>query len=160
MLDIFLQLQVVEKAVEKGHEGINTILDIMHDCLPEPRTNKSNLPVTENLIVPITKRGKFVGPGGMNLKKILTETGVQISSSSEDATQFNLFAPNLDAMQEAKEFIQKFLEEERIPEFEFGGVYEVTVSDVNERGIFVLMHSELKPVFIPNSQLDATKVRA
>ena len=62
----------------KGHTGINNILDIMHECIEEPRKDKSNLPLTDSLTIPVTKRGKFIGPGGNNLKKILTETGVQV----------------------------------------------------------------------------------
>ena len=63
----------------KGDKGINKILDIMQECIDEPRKDKSNLPLTDSLTIPVTKRGRFVGPGGVNLKKILTETGVQVS---------------------------------------------------------------------------------
>ncbi len=145
--------------MEKGHEGINQILDIMETCIEKPRAGKPNLPVTESMTIPVTKRGRFLGPGGVNLKKILTETGVRISSSPEDASEFNFFAPNSEAMSEAKEIIKKLLTEQRIPEFEFGGVYEVKIVEILERGIFVQMHPELKPVFIANSQLDGKKVR-
>ena len=62
----------------KGDKGINKILDIMEECIDAPRKDKSNLPLTDSLIIPITKRARFVGPGGVNLKKILTETGVQV----------------------------------------------------------------------------------
>ena len=70
--------KVVKEAMWKGHTGINNILDIMHECIEEPRNDKSNLPLTDSLTIPVTKRGKFIGPGGNNLKKILTETGVQV----------------------------------------------------------------------------------
>ena len=70
--------KVVKEAMWKGHTGINNILDIMHECIEEPRKDKSNLPLTDSLTIPVTKRGKFIGPGGNNLKKILTETGVQV----------------------------------------------------------------------------------
>ena len=70
--------KVVKEAMWKGHTGITNILDIMHECIEEPRNDKSNLPLTDSLTIPVTKRGKFIGPGGNNLKKILTETGVQV----------------------------------------------------------------------------------
>ena len=143
----------------KGHEGINKILDIMEECIKVPRKDKSNLPLTDSLTVPVTKRGRFVGPGGVNLKKILTETGVQISSSPEDISKFNLFAPNYEAMQEAQEMIKKLLQtEQRLPEFKFGEVYEVTITEIIDRGIFVQLHPEMKPAFINNAQLEARKV--
>jgi len=34
--------------------------------------------VTEVLNVPIHKRGKLLGPGGINLKRIMLETGAQV----------------------------------------------------------------------------------
>ena len=78
LLFFSFSFQVVKEAMWKGHTGINNILDIMHECIEEPRNDKSNLPLTDSLTIPVTKRGKFIGPGGNNLKKILTETGVQV----------------------------------------------------------------------------------
>jgi len=154
-----LPFEVVKEAMWKGHTGINNILDIMHECIEEPRNDKSNLPLTDSLTIPVTKRGKFIGPGGNNLKKILTETGVQISTSSEDISKFNLFAPNNVAMQEAREIIKQLLESDtRLPEFKFGEVYQVEITEILDRGIFVQMHPEMKPAFINNSQLEARKV--
>ena len=73
-----LIFKVVKMAMNKGHKGLTDILDIMNECIEEPKKDKSNLPLTESLTIPVTKRGRFVGPGGRNLKKILTETGVQV----------------------------------------------------------------------------------
>lgn len=143
----------------KGHGGINKILDIMHDCIAEPRKSKDNWPITESLTVPITKRARFFGPAGVNTKKILSETGVQINQDQNDASQFTLFAPNSTALSEAKEMIEKALTEERLPEFEFGATYECTITEISDRGVFVQLHPSLKPVFLPNSQLDARKVK-
>lgn len=42
---------------------------------------KANWPVSENMEVPVHKRGKLIGPGGMNLKKIMVETGAQVPTS-------------------------------------------------------------------------------
>lgn len=39
---------------------------------------KDNWPVIEKLEVEVHKRGKLIGPGGVNLKKLLVETGVQV----------------------------------------------------------------------------------
>jgi len=39
---------------------------------------KENWPVSENLEVPGAKRGKFLGYGGINLKRLTAETGVQV----------------------------------------------------------------------------------
>ena len=154
-----LPFNIIQEALQKGQKGINQILDIMEGCISEPAKEKSNWPVTETMNVPITKRGKFIGPGGANLSKILTETGVQVNQSPEDVSKYNIFAPNAEAMSEAKEIIKKSLVEERIPDFEFGATYNVTITEILDRGVFVQLHPEMKPILIPNSQLDARKVR-
>jgi len=52
------------------------IVDIMNATLSLPRTDrKENRPIIEKLVVPVLKRSRFVGLGGMNLKKLMAETG-------------------------------------------------------------------------------------
>ena len=68
---------------------------------------KHNQPVVKILEVPIEARGKLLGMGGMNLKRIASQTGVTINSNSE--TGFNIFAPNQTALQEAEDIIEKLL---------------------------------------------------
>ena len=70
-------------------------------------TKKSNHPVIKSLSISIENRGKFIGPGGVNLKRISQKTGVTISSS--DDLNFNLFAPNQNALEEAEEMIKSIL---------------------------------------------------
>ena len=154
-----LPFDIIKEALERGQGGINEILDIMQTCISEPVKEKPNWPMTESMNVQVTKRGRFVGPGGSNLRRILAETGVQVNQSPEDVSKFNLFAPNAEAMSEAKEIIKKLLLDDRIPEFEFGASYEVTITEILDRGIFVQLHPEMKPIMIPNSQLDARKVK-
>ena len=93
----------------------------------------------------------------MNLKRITSETGVQFSPKSEGVWQ--VFAPNQEAYAEADDIIQKLLDEERVPEFDMGRIYQVKVVEVKEKGISVELHPGLENVFIHNSQLSARKVR-
>jgi len=52
------------------------IIDIMNATLSLPRTDqKENRPIIEKLEVPVVKRSRFVGLGGLNLKKLMAETG-------------------------------------------------------------------------------------
>ena len=71
-----LPFQIIKEATEKGHDGVKRILDIMEECISEPRSGKKNWPLNETITVPITKRSRFLGPGGINVKKLLTETGI------------------------------------------------------------------------------------
>ena len=52
------------------------IIDIMNATLSLPRTDhKENRPIIEKLEVPVLKRSRFIGLGGLNLKKLMAETG-------------------------------------------------------------------------------------
>jgi polyribonucleotide nucleotidyltransferase len=99
--------QVVREATELGQIGLNRILDIMDTCITAPRVDKTNLPVNETINVPAHKRGKFIGPGGINLKRLTSDVGVRVMSSDEGV--FTLFAPNREAMAEARCAIHQFL---------------------------------------------------
>jgi len=155
-----LPLEVIREAADVGHKGVAKILDIMAEQgLAAPRTDKTNLPVNETLEVQAHKRARFMGPGGLNLKRLTSETGVQVTSSYEDVGVFRLFAPNAEAMAEAREMIGELLaDDEAVPEYEFGAIIEVKVVEVAERGVFVEMHPGLPNVLIHVSQLSATKV--
>ena len=104
--------------------------------------------------------GYGTGPGGSNLKKVLSETGVQINpeAGSEASSTWSLFAPNSEALIEAKEIIEAILAEHKIPELEFGAIYPSIIKEIRERGVMVELHPELPLVLVPNSQLEAKKV--
>ena len=158
-----LPLHIVETALIKGHKAINSIIDIMESSREEgnePRLYKENWPVKETVNVPAHKRGRFIGPGGSNMKRILAETGVQITpeSGTEASTTWSLFAPNSEALNEAKEIIDKILTEEKVPELEFGSIYPSIIREIREKGVMVELHPEMPLVLVPNSQLDAKKV--
>ena len=153
-----LPLHVVHEALDKGHLGLNKILDIMEECISEPKANKTNWPLNEKLEIPLAKRARFLGPGGVNVKRLMAETGVQINPDPSDLNAWTVFAPNSDAMAEAREIIDKILATDRVPEFEFGAVYPAKITEILDRGIRVQLHPELQPALIPNSQLDAKKV--
>jgi polyribonucleotide nucleotidyltransferase len=49
----------------------------MAKTINEPqKTKKANTPELETLTIPSHKRGRFLGIGGSNLKKILAQTGI------------------------------------------------------------------------------------
>ncbi len=74
------------------------------------------------------------------------------------AGKWSLFAPNPEAMSEAKELIESLLEEgESVPEFEFGAVLTVRVVEVRDRSVLVEMQPGADPVPVHVSQLSATR---
>lgn len=118
---------------------------------------KTNWPVNEKLDVPVHKRAKLMGPGGVNLKRLMLETGVQVSYNEDGV--FTAFAPNQDAMDEATEQIKKILAEPTEPQLEFGGIYKVRITELREIGVMVTLYDSMAPALLHNSQLDQRKVK-
>jgi polyribonucleotide nucleotidyltransferase len=74
-----LPLKIVMEAIQKATDAKHKILQIMHDCIGNPRTaKKDNWPVCDKLQVEPHKRARLIGVGGVNLKKLFAETGVQV----------------------------------------------------------------------------------
>lgn len=71
---------------------------------------------------------------------------------------YNLFAPNKDAMDEAKEQIEKLLNDPDEPELDFGGIYKAKIVEIKEIGVMVTLYDSMKPTLLHNSQLDQRKV--
>ncbi|XP_050300970.1 polyribonucleotide nucleotidyltransferase 1, mitochondrial [Anthonomus grandis grandis] len=152
-----LPLRIVMEALEKAKHAHRQILQIMHECIPQPRkAKKDNWPVVEKLEVEPHKRHKFLGVGGINLKKLFAETGVQVSQLED--TTFQIFAPNQSAMDEAKEIIEKNLATERVPELQFGDIYKATIVEIRDIGVMVTLYAGMPPALLHNSQLDTRKV--
>ena len=154
-----LPYHIIAEAMKTGRKGINDVLDIMSECRDSPNEDRTNLPLTEVFHVPVSKRSRFVGPGGLNLKRILNETGVQVSRSEESEGSWRLFAPNRDALGEAKEMIGDLIADDSVPEFELGAIVTVKILEIREKSILVELHPNMDPVLMHVSQLSATKVR-
>ncbi|KAJ9576836.1 hypothetical protein L9F63_006610, partial [Diploptera punctata] len=145
------------EAVQQATEAKSRIIDIMNETLNKTRKQrKDNWPVSEKLEVPAQKRAKFLGLGGSNLKRLLIETGVQVTQL-EDST-YSVFAPSQAAMDEAKEMIDQFLTADREPELEFGAIYTAKIIEVRDIGVMVTLYPTMNPALLHNSQLDQRKI--
>ena len=115
---------------------MTTLNNLGKQGLAKPRTNKTNLPVNETLEVAAHKRAKFLGPGGLNLKRLTSETGVQVTTSYDDLGVFRLFAPNAEAMAEARLVIPAMLGME---------TRELLAEFAGEEAADLLMHFSMWP---------------
>lgn len=77
-------LKIIMKAIENANVAKAKIIKIMNQTISSPTVSKSNSPVVESIEVPVHQRGKFLGIGGSNMKKISYETGVNVSLNSKD----------------------------------------------------------------------------
>lgn len=72
-------LKIIIECLHQATSAKLEIIKIMNKVIRAPRqARKDKMPVVDNLEVPIHQRGKFLGVGGMNLKKIFLETGVHV----------------------------------------------------------------------------------
>ena len=150
-------LKVIMKAIENSHVAKNQILNIMNSAISSPASNKkNNKPVLDTIEVPVHQRGKFLGIGGSNIKKILYETGVNIHSL--DDTVFSIFAPNQNAMNEAKDMINEIIQKNVEPVLTFGDIYTAKITEIRATGVMVTLYPSMVPALLPNSQLDQRKI--
>ncbi|XP_043515079.1 polyribonucleotide nucleotidyltransferase 1, mitochondrial isoform X2 [Frieseomelitta varia] len=149
--------KVAMKTIEKAHIAKNRIIAIMNTTLSSTsHKKKTNKPVVDTIEIPVHQRGKFLGVGGMNLKNIFYETGVNIYS--EDNITFSIFAPNQNAMDEAKNMITEILEKKVEPVLTFGDIYTAKIIEIRESGVMVILYPNMIPTLLPNSQLDQRKI--
>lgn len=152
-----LPLKIINESLQKATDAKSKIIDIMNDCIGAPRLDKKDSwPVSEILNVDPSKRSKIIGPGGIHVKQIFLQTGVQMNQVDE--LSFELFAPSKSAMDEAKEFIETLLAKERVPELDFGGIYTARIVELRDIGVMVTLYPSMPPALLHNSQLDQRKV--
>uniref|UniRef100_A0A670YR60 polyribonucleotide nucleotidyltransferase n=1 Tax=Pseudonaja textilis TaxID=8673 RepID=A0A670YR60_PSETE len=153
-----IPLKIVMEAIQQATVAKKEILQIMSKVIAKPRpSRKENGPLVENIQVPATKRARFLGPGGYNLKKLLAETGVTVSQVDEDT--FSIFAPVPEAMYEAKEFINEICKDDQDYQLEFGAIYTATITELRDAGVMVKLYPNMTPVLLHNSQLDQRKIK-
>lgn len=152
-----LPMKVIQGAIEQSIRPKNQILDIMLNCMVEPRTvRKDCWPVTKELKIDPNRRGQLFGPGGMNMKRIFLETGVQLTET--EPSVFNIFAPSPMSLNEAEAIIKELLVSTTIPILEFGGIYVAKIVEMRENGVMVTLYNGMKPTLIHVAQLDSRRV--
>ncbi|XP_040207092.1 polyribonucleotide nucleotidyltransferase 1, mitochondrial [Rana temporaria] len=153
-----LPLKIVMEAIQQASVAKKDILQIMNKTIAKPKAqNKENSPVVENVNVPMSKRARFIGPGGYNLKKLQAQTGVTVSQLDEEV--FSVFAPTPSAMHEAREFISDICKDDQDFVLEFGAIYTATITEIRDIGVMVKLYPNMTPVLLHNSQLDHRKIR-
>ncbi|KAJ0066940.1 hypothetical protein NL108_006203, partial [Boleophthalmus pectinirostris] len=153
-----LPLKVVMEAIQQATVAKREILGIMNKCIAKPREKrKDNGPVVENVRVPVSRRARFVGPGGYNLRRLQARTGVTISQIDEET--FSVFAPTPGAMHEAQDFISEICKDDQEQQLEFGAVYTATITEIRDIGVMVKLYPNMSAVLLHNSQLDHKRIK-
>uniref|UniRef100_A0A8C5AN07 polyribonucleotide nucleotidyltransferase n=1 Tax=Gadus morhua TaxID=8049 RepID=A0A8C5AN07_GADMO len=153
-----LPLKLVMEAIQQATVAKKEILAIMNKSIGKPRnTRKENGPVIENVRVPVSRRSRFVGPGGYNLRRLQAQTGVTISQVDEET--FSVFAPTPGAMNEAQDFITDVCKDDQEQQLEFGAVYTASIIEIRDIGVMVKLYPNMSAVLLHNSQLDHKRIK-
>ncbi|XP_036876337.2 polyribonucleotide nucleotidyltransferase 1, mitochondrial isoform X2 [Manis javanica] len=153
-----IPIKIIMEAIQQASVAKKEILQIMNKTISKPRASrKENGPVVETVQVPLSKRAKFVGPGGYHLKKLQAETGVTISQVDEET--FSIFAPTPSAMHEARDFITEICKDDQEQQLEFGAVYTATITEIRDTGVMVKLYPNMTAVLLHNTQLDQRKIK-
>ncbi|XP_008065404.1 polyribonucleotide nucleotidyltransferase 1, mitochondrial isoform X1 [Carlito syrichta] len=153
-----IPVKIAMEAIQQASVAKKEILQIMNKTISKPReSRKENGPVVETVQVPLSKRAKFIGPGGYNLKKLQAETGVTISQVDEET--FSIFAPIPNAMHEARDFITEICKDDQEQQLEFGAVYTATITEIRDSGVMVKLYPNMTAVLLHNTQLDQRKIK-
>ncbi|GAB7079020.1 polyribonucleotide nucleotidyltransferase [Megalodesulfovibrio paquesii] len=123
--------EVMAKALAQATDARLHILGEMDKILAAPRTQLSEFaPQLEVVQVNPDIIRMIIGPGGKNIKAITADTGADIDI--EDSGKVSIFAPTLEALQQAKERVMHF---DQRPEV--GKIYEGPVRKILEIGAIV-----------------------
>ncbi|XP_042141461.1 polyribonucleotide nucleotidyltransferase 1, mitochondrial isoform X2 [Peromyscus maniculatus bairdii] len=153
-----IPIKIVMEAIQQASVAKKEILQIMSRAISKPRASrKENGPVVETVKVPLSKRAKFVGPGGYHLKKLQADTGVTVSQVDEET--FSIFAPTPSAMHEARDFITEICRDDQEQQLEFGAVYTATITEIRDTGVMVKLYPNMTAVLLHNTQLDQRKIK-
>uniref|UniRef100_A0A672GF10 polyribonucleotide nucleotidyltransferase n=1 Tax=Salarias fasciatus TaxID=181472 RepID=A0A672GF10_SALFA len=159
-----LPLKVVMEAIQQATVAKREILGIMNKCIAKPRERrKENGPVIETVRVPVSRRARFVGPGGYNLRRLQAQTEFSrdcVTISQVDEETFSVFAPTPGAMHEAQQFIHEICKDDVSPNLRhFHAYYLDFLLVFRDIGVMVKLYPNMSAVLLHNSQLDHKRIK-
>ncbi len=129
-----ISFEVLEKALEQARQGRLFIMSKMLEAIPEPNQQLSTYaPKIKQFEVPIDKIGDIIGPGGKNIKQIISETGAEVSiDDSNGKGKVTVSGIDQAAIDKAVAWIKGMI---RVPQP--GETFIGTVKRIEDYGAFV-----------------------
>jgi len=122
--------KVISEALEKAKTARLHILDIMHQAMPEPRSELSKYaPRILTIQIRPDKIGDLIGPKGKTIRGIQEQTGAQINV--EDTGMVTISGVG-EAAERARDMVSGLMQEPEV-----GKVYEGVVKSTTAFGAFV-----------------------
>ena len=126
-----ITLEIISEALEQATEARLQILDVMQECIAEPRAElAAHAPRMSRVEVPADKIGAIIGPGGKTIRQLEENTGASIDV--EDDGGIFVTAPDAESAQKAVDLIKALTKE-----IEPGEIYTGKVVRTLPFGAFV-----------------------
>lgn len=126
-----LTMEIMAKALEQARVGRLEILQKMESAINKPREDLSKYaPRMVSIVIPQSKIGGLIGPGGKNIRNIQETTGAKIDIE-EDGTVF-ISSDNPESLATARNMVEGLT-----AEVEVGKVYKGKVTKIMAFGAFV-----------------------
>jgi polyribonucleotide nucleotidyltransferase len=131
-----ITIDIMREALEQAKKNRMEILDLMTECIPEPRADiSSTAPRILMFEIPKEKIGEVIGPGGKNIREICETFNckVEITESEANGGVGNVRILSVDGPsgESAMKHIQSMVE---MPEV--GKIYEAKVMRIMDFGAF------------------------
>ncbi len=143
---------IMRIALEKAKTARLRILDLMQQCIAEPREDLApTAPRIEAFKVPVDKIGEIIGPSGKMIKSIIEVCQVEIDI--EDDGMVRILSPNKDSIMKAKGMVMGI-----VAEPEIGQEYEGPVTRIEPYGVFVKIMGGMKEGMVHVSQMHTSRI--
>ena len=126
-----MPIDLIAKALKIAKEGRFHILDIMESCIKEPKEMLSPYaPKIVHIKIDKNKIGEVIGPGGRNIRNIISESGAEVEIDDDGTVVISSEAQ--ENCNKAKEMIEAL-----IIEPEVGMIFEGQVKSIMNFGAFI-----------------------
>lgn len=143
---------IMRIALEKAKKARLQILDIMADCIAEPREDLApSAPRIESFKVPTDKIGEIIGPAGKMIKSIIESC--QVGIDIQDDGTVRILSPDKASIDKAKAIIKGIAIDPQ-PGEEFEG----PVTRIEPYGVFVKIAGGAKEGMVHVSQMHTSRV--
>lgn len=143
---------IMRIALEKAKKARLHILDIMADCIAEPREDLSpTAPRIESFKVPTDKIGEIIGPAGKMIKSIIESC--QVGIDIQDDGTVRILSPDKASIEKAKAIIKGIAIDP-----EPGDEYEGPVTRIEPYGVFVKIMGGAKEGMVHVSQMHTSRI--
>lgn len=143
---------IMRIALEKAQKARFQILDIMAECLAEPRTELARYaPRIESFKVPTEKIGEIIGPSGKMIKSIIESC--QVAIDIQDDGTVRILSPDKDSIDKAKAIIKGIAIDPEI-----GEEFEGPVTRIEPYGVFVKILGGAKEGMVHVSQMHTSRI--